>query len=62
MVRNVPQGLMSTWLSEHARVGEAMTFRGPMGSFYLRPSNARRCFWREGPVWPVPVDAGEAGG
>lgn len=37
VVRNVPQGLMSTWLSEHARVGEAMTFRGPMGSFYLRP-------------------------
>lgn len=37
VVRNVPQGLMSTWLSEHARVGDAISFRGPMGSFYLRP-------------------------
>lgn len=37
VVRNVPQGLMSEWLRERARVGDAISFRGPMGSFYLRP-------------------------
>lgn len=37
VVRNVPQGLMSLYLSERAAVGDAMTFHGPMGSFYLRP-------------------------
>lgn len=36
LVRNVPQGLMSTWLGESAKVGDAIEFRGPMGSFYLR--------------------------
>lgn len=37
VVRNVPQGLMSTYLSEQARSGQALSFTGPFGSFYLRP-------------------------
>ncbi|RDJ98203.1 benzoate 1,2-dioxygenase electron transfer component BenC [Cupriavidus lacunae] len=37
LVRNVPQGAMSTWLCETAKVGDPIEFRGPMGSFYLRP-------------------------
>ncbi|PRX32780.1 cytochrome P450 [Paraburkholderia sp. BL18I3N2] len=37
LVRNVPQGVMSNWLSESAKVGDKIEFRGPMGSFYLRP-------------------------
>lgn len=37
VVRNVPQGLMSTYLSTQAQVGQALTFSGPYGSFYLRP-------------------------
>lgn len=37
VVRNVPGGLMSTWLSGQARAGQAISFSGPYGSFYLRP-------------------------
>lgn len=37
VVRNVPQGKMSEYLSQHAKVGDFMSFTGPFGSFYLRP-------------------------
>ena len=37
LVRNVRQGMMSTWLCETAKAGDPIEFRGPMGSFYLRP-------------------------
>jgi benzoate/toluate 1,2-dioxygenase reductase subunit len=37
VVRNVPHGLMSTYLSAQAEVGQALSFTGPYGSFYLRP-------------------------
>ncbi|CAM2188214.1 benzoate/toluate 1,2-dioxygenase reductase component [Paraburkholderia sacchari] len=37
LVRNVPRGAMSTWLCETAKAGDEIEFRGPMGSFYLRP-------------------------
>ncbi|MGF6743749.1 benzoate 1,2-dioxygenase electron transfer component BenC [Paraburkholderia atlantica] len=36
LVRNVRQGVMSSWLCETAKVGDPIEFRGPMGSFYLR--------------------------
>lgn len=36
LVKIVPDGLMSTWLAERARVGDKVTFRGPLGSFFLR--------------------------
>lgn len=37
VVRNIPQGKMSTFLSDVAQVGQEMSFEGPFGSFYLRP-------------------------
>jgi benzoate/toluate 1,2-dioxygenase reductase subunit len=37
VVRNVPDGLMSGWLTGQARPGQAISFAGPYGSFYLRP-------------------------
>lgn len=37
LIRNVPQGLMSSYLREQVKPGDAITFLGPMGSFYLRP-------------------------
>ncbi|MYM35255.1 2Fe-2S iron-sulfur cluster binding domain-containing protein [Duganella sp. FT94W] len=37
VVRNVPQGLMSTYLASQAQAGQALSFSGPFGSFYLRP-------------------------
>lgn len=36
LIRNVPGGLMSTWLREQAKVGDTMSLVGPIGSFYLR--------------------------
>jgi len=36
VVRNVPNGRMSTYLSDMAKPGEAISFAGPNGSFYLR--------------------------
>ncbi|WP_173910789.1 benzoate 1,2-dioxygenase electron transfer component BenC [Acinetobacter sp. Marseille-Q1618] len=36
VVRNVPNGKMSEFLSINAKPGDKMTFTGPFGSFYLR--------------------------
>jgi benzoate/toluate 1,2-dioxygenase reductase component len=36
LIRNIPGGLMSDWLSKQARPGMRMTFVGPNGSFFLR--------------------------
>ena len=37
VVRNVPGGRMSGFLSQEAAPGQAMSLTGPYGSFYLRP-------------------------
>ncbi|GAB7531477.1 benzoate 1,2-dioxygenase electron transfer component BenC [Pseudomonas sp. 3A(2025)] len=36
LVRNVPGGLMSSFLTGVAKAGDAMRLTGPLGSFYLR--------------------------
>jgi benzoate/toluate 1,2-dioxygenase reductase subunit len=36
LIRNIPNGLMSGYLTERARVGDRLDLTGPMGSFYLR--------------------------
>jgi benzoate/toluate 1,2-dioxygenase reductase subunit len=36
LVRNIPPGVMSTWLREKAVPGTPVEFIGPAGSFYLR--------------------------
>lgn len=36
LIRNVPGGLMSTFLTNLAKTGDDMTLAGPLGSFYLR--------------------------
>lgn len=36
LVRNIPNGLMSSYLSNAAKAGDALTLTGPIGSFYLR--------------------------
>ena len=36
VVRNVPNGKMSEFLSSSAKAGDKMNFTGPFGSFYLR--------------------------
>lgn len=37
LIRNVPDGLMSQYLTQQAKAGDELTLTGPMGSFYLRP-------------------------
>jgi benzoate/toluate 1,2-dioxygenase reductase subunit len=37
VVRNVPGGRMSSYLSDAAQPGQQIAFSGPFGSFYLRP-------------------------
>jgi benzoate/toluate 1,2-dioxygenase reductase subunit len=37
LIRNLPGGVMSTWLGERAKPGDAIELTGPMGAFYLRP-------------------------
>ncbi len=36
VLRRVPDGLMSAYLSDEARAGDRIAFSGPFGSFYLR--------------------------
>ncbi len=36
LIRNVPGGLMSGYLTGAAKAGDLMTMSGPLGSFYLR--------------------------
>ncbi|MGH8484813.1 MAG: benzoate 1,2-dioxygenase electron transfer component BenC, partial [Pseudomonas sp.] len=36
LIRNVPGGLMSSFLTGLAKAGDNMTLAGPLGSFYLR--------------------------
>ncbi|MFB4390785.1 MULTISPECIES: benzoate 1,2-dioxygenase electron transfer component BenC [unclassified Pseudomonas] len=37
LIRNVPGGLMSSFLTGLAKAGDRMSLAGPLGSFYLRP-------------------------
>jgi len=36
LIRNVPGGRMSSYLTGEARPGDRMTLTGPLGTFYLR--------------------------
>ncbi|WMC10451.1 benzoate 1,2-dioxygenase electron transfer component BenC [Oceanimonas pelagia] len=37
LIRNVPGGLMSSWLVGQAKTGDRLSLNGPLGVFYLRP-------------------------
>lgn len=39
LIRNIPNGVMSTYLTERAAIGDRLKLTGPMGSFYLREVN-----------------------
>ncbi|ALG91500.1 MULTISPECIES: benzoate 1,2-dioxygenase electron transfer component BenC [Actibacterium] len=38
LIRNLPGGMMSTYLAERAKAGDTLELTGPMGTFYLRPA------------------------
>ncbi len=44
VVRNVPDGKMSTFLTDQAQPGQQIGFTGPFGSFYLRELNRPALF------------------
>ncbi|WP_428929415.1 benzoate 1,2-dioxygenase electron transfer component BenC [Marinibacterium sp. SX1] len=37
LIRNLPGGVMSSYLGQRAAPGDALALTGPMGAFYLRP-------------------------
>lgn len=37
LIRNLPGGVMSSYLGQRAWPGDAVTLTKPMGAFYLRP-------------------------
>jgi len=41
IIRKVPGGIATTYIFEHMEEGEKIEFVGPVGEFYLRPTNAR---------------------
>jgi benzoate/toluate 1,2-dioxygenase reductase subunit len=47
LIRNLPGGVMSSYLATRAQPGDAVTLTGPMGAFYLRPI-ARPQVWLAG--------------
>lgn len=47
LVRNIPGGVMSSYLADAAKAGDAVTLTGPMGAFYLRPME-RMQLWLAG--------------
>lgn len=36
LIRNIPNGVMSTYLTERAAIGDRLKLTGPLGGFYLR--------------------------
>ena len=40
LVKLTPGGVMSSWLTDRARVGDDISFTGPHGSFFLRESDS----------------------
>lgn len=53
LIRNLPGGVMSSYLGERARAGDAVTLTGPMGAFYLRPIE-RAQLWLAGGTGMAP--------
>ncbi|KIC33581.1 benzoate 1,2-dioxygenase electron transfer component BenC [Leisingera sp. ANG-S5] len=47
LIRNLPGGVMSSYLGEQAKAGDSVTLTGPMGAFYLRPME-RAQLWLAG--------------
>ncbi len=38
MIRQVPDGICTTWAHRHLREGDEVSFIGPMGDFFMRPA------------------------
>lgn len=55
MVRKVPSGICTTWVFEHLREGQEVTFSGPYGKFHISGTNTEIIFIAGGsgmaPIW-----------
>lgn len=40
IIRQVPEGICTTWVHKHLKVGDKVSFTGPYGDFFLRDTNA----------------------
>ncbi|MFA6626621.1 MAG: FAD-binding oxidoreductase [Candidatus Cloacimonadaceae bacterium] len=40
IIRQVPDGICTTWVHKHVKVGDKVNFTGPYGDFYLRDTEA----------------------
>jgi len=41
MVRKVPEGIATTYMHQHMKIGDEVTFTGPYGEFFLRDTDRR---------------------
>ena len=60
LIRNTTYGVLTTYLRERAKIGDKISFNGPLGSFYLRKIE-RPVLFLAGGTGPraVPVDAAQ---
>jgi Na+-transporting NADH:ubiquinone oxidoreductase subunit F len=65
IVRRVPNGICTTWVFDHLKEGDSLSFSGPYGEFHLRDTNAPIICIAGGsgmaPIWSILRDMREKG-
>ncbi|HRX49157.1 MAG TPA: 2Fe-2S iron-sulfur cluster binding domain-containing protein [Spirochaetota bacterium] len=65
MIRRVPEGICTTWVFDHLKEGDEISFSGPYGDFRLTDSGAPAVFIAGGsgmaPIWSILRDMRERG-
>ena len=51
LIRNIPDGVMSTYLRERAKAGDRIEFNGPWAASTCARSSGRCCCWPAAPGW-----------
>ncbi|HPJ36527.1 MAG TPA: FAD-binding oxidoreductase, partial [Spirochaetota bacterium] len=63
MIRRVPEGICTTWVFDHLKEGDEISFSGPYGDFRLTDSGAPAVFIAGGsgmaPIWSILRDMKE---
>jgi Na+-transporting NADH:ubiquinone oxidoreductase subunit F len=44
IIRKVPEGICTTWVHEHLKIGDEVNFTGPFGDFFIRDTEADMLF------------------
>jgi len=65
MIRRVPEGICTTWVFDHLKEGDEISFSGPYGDFRLTDSGSPAIFIAGGsgmaPIWSILRDMKERG-